>query len=104
MTAPLSTLRGAGSLSSESQHERSTSANAQISRAHVQVFHDYTGRGPSGSRTTIDRNLVVCFLSDLLTKGERSLIASGRAAAVLEMRRSCQDAMRGDLVADVGQS
>ncbi len=88
-------------MSSESQHERSTSANAQISRAHVRLFHEYTGRGPTGSRTTIDRNLVVCFLSDLLTKGERSLIAAGKTEAVLAMRRSFQEAMREDLVAEV---
>jgi uncharacterized protein YbcI len=88
-------------VSGQSKQERSTSANAQISRAHVRLFHEYTGRGPTGSRTTIDRDLVVCFLSDLLTKGERSLIAAGKAKAVLEMRRSFQDAMRDDLVAEV---
>jgi uncharacterized protein YbcI len=86
---------------SDSQHERSTSANAQISRAHVRLFHEYTGRGPTESRTTIDRSLVVCFLSDLLTKGERSLIAAGKSAAVMEMRRSFQEAMREDLQAEV---
>src|SRR3954454_13066595 len=102
-TAPPSMLRGAAVVSSEAQHERSTTPNAQISRAHVRLFHEYTGRGPTGSRTTIDRDLVVCFLSDLLTKGERSLIASGREAAVLEMRRSFQDAMRDDLIAEVEQ-
>jgi uncharacterized protein YbcI len=88
-------------VSSETQHERSTTANAQISRAHVRVFHEYIGRGPTGSRTTIDRNLVVCFLSDLLTKGERSLIASGKQAAVLEMRRSYQEAMEAELMTEV---
>src|SRR3954466_632118 len=94
-------MRGAALVPSEPQHERSTSQNAQISRAHVRLFHEYTGRGPTGSRTTIDRDLVVCFLSDLLTKGERSLIASGKLEAVLEMRRSFQDAMHDDLVAEV---
>ena len=88
-------------MSSEAQQERSTTPNAQISRAHVRLFHECTGRGPTGSRTTIDRDLVVCFLSDLLTKGERSLIAAGKAEAVLAMRRSFQDAMRDDVVAVV---
>src|SRR3954452_7574292 len=100
-TAPPSMLRGAAVVSNESQHERSTSANAQISRAHIRLFHEYTGRGPTGARTTIDRDLVICFLSDLLTKGERSLIESGKSEAVLEMRRSFQEAMRDDLVAEV---
>src|SRR3954465_7846595 len=100
-TAPPSMLRGAAVVSNESQQERSTTPNAKISRAHIRLFHEYTGRGPTGSRTTIDRDLVVCFLSNLLTKGERSLIESGKAAAVLETRRSFQDAMRDDLVAEV---
>src|SRR3954454_17107931 len=96
-TAPPSMLRGAAVVSSEAQHERSTTPNAKISRAHIRLFHEYTGRGPTGARTTIDRDLVVCFLSDLLTKGERSLIEAGKAEAVLEMRRSFQEAMRDDL-------
>ena len=51
---------------------------------------------PTGPRTTID-GYGVCFLSELLTKGERSLIASGKAATVLEMRRSFQEAMRAPI-------
>jgi uncharacterized protein YbcI len=77
------------------------SLTKRISRAHVRLFSEYTGRGPHRSRTTIDGDLVVCLLSGLLTKGERSLIASGKSEAVLEMRRSFQDAMRDDLVAEV---
>ncbi len=88
-------------MASEPQYERSTTPNAQISRAHVRLFHEYIGRGPNGARTTIDRNLVVCFLSELLTKGERRLIADGKSEAVLEMRRGFQEAMRDDLVAEV---
>jgi hypothetical protein len=59
-------------VSSEPQRERNTTPNARISRAHVRLFRGYTGSGPTGSRTVIDCDLVVCFLSDLLTKGERS--------------------------------
>ena len=57
--------------------------------------------GPNGARTTIDRNLVVCFLGELLTKGERRLIADGKSEAVLEMRRGFQEAMRDNLVSEV---
>jgi uncharacterized protein YbcI len=88
-------------VSGDSEQERSTSANAQISKAHVRLFHEYTGRGPTGARTTIDQDLVVCFLSDLLTKGERNLIASGKSETVLEMRRRFQEAMQDDLTAEV---
>ena len=81
--------------------ERPESLNAQISRAHVRLMREYTGRGPSRARTTIDGSLVVCLLSELLTKGERSLADHGRSDAVLEMRRAFQVAMRDDLVAEV---
>ena len=81
--------------------DRPESLNAQISRAHVRLMREYTGRGPSRARTTIDGSLVVCLLSELLTKGERSLADHGKSHAVLEMRRAFQEAMRDDLVAEV---
>jgi len=36
-----------------------------------------------------------------LTKGERSLIAAGKQTAVVEMRRSFQEVVRADPVAEV---
>ena len=83
--------------------ERAETLNAQISRAHVRLMREYTGRGPAKARTTIDGTLVVCLLSELLTKGERSLAAHGKSDVVLEMRRAFQEAMRDDLVAEVAR-
>ena len=40
-------------------------------------------------------------LRDTLTKGERSLVADGRAQLVLDMRKAYQQTMRNDLVAGV---
>ena len=74
---------------------------AAITTKVVQVFGDYTGRGPTRGRTYINENLVSCLLQDTLTKPERSLVAAGEVDMVLEVRRRFQAAMRHDLVAAV---
>ena len=75
--------------------------SSAISDAVVAVVRDYTGRGPTEARTTVDDHLVVCVLGNSLTKGERSLVASGEQQVVLEMRQSYQSAMREDMVGAV---
>jgi uncharacterized protein YbcI len=72
---------------------------AAISTAVVHVFSQYTGRGPTKARTTIDGELVVVILRDGMTKGERALVIGGREDEVLQLRRAFQDNMRHDLVA-----
>jgi uncharacterized protein YbcI len=74
------------------------SANAAISDAAVKLLHEYTGRGPTRSRTTIDRDSVVILLGDTLTRGERTLVERGRAERVLEVRHDFQMVMRDELV------
>jgi uncharacterized protein YbcI len=73
--------------------------SAAISTAVVHVFSQYTGRGPTKARTTIDGELVVVILRDGMTKGERALVIGGREDEVLQLRRAFQDNMRHDLVA-----
>ena len=73
--------------------------SAAISTAVVHVFSQYTGRGPTKARTTIDGELVVVILRDGMTKGERALVIGGREDEVLQLRRAFQDNMRQDLVA-----
>jgi uncharacterized protein YbcI len=74
---------------------------AAISTAVVHVFSEHTGRGPTRARTTIDGTTVVVILQDNMTKAERSLLAAGKGAEVLHLRRSFQETMRADLVAVV---
>jgi uncharacterized protein YbcI len=73
--------------------------SAAISTAVVHVFSQYTGRGPTKARTTIDGELVVVIVRDGMTKGERALVIGGREDEVLQLRRAFQDNMRQDLVA-----
>src|SRR5215210_1638907 len=83
------------------QRERPLSANAVISDAAVKLLREYTGRGPTRSRTTIDRDTVVIMLGDTLTRGEQKLVEDGRADSVLQLRHEYQLTMRDDLVAAV---
>jgi uncharacterized protein YbcI len=74
---------------------------AMISTAAVQVLHDYTGRGPTKAKTTINDDLVTVLLADTLTTGERTLVETGHADRVIHLRHDFQLAMRDDLVAIV---
>jgi uncharacterized protein YbcI len=71
---------------------------ARISQSAVKVILDYTGRGPTKVRTTINSELVVIVLRDGLLKAEKSLVAAGQGQTVLDLRRKFQEAMRDDLV------
>jgi len=77
------------------------SPNAEISRSAVQLLRDYTGRGPTRARTTINHESVMIVLGDTLTKGERKLAENGKADRVLAVRHDFQMVMRGELVAIV---
>jgi uncharacterized protein YbcI len=86
-------------VSDEPQH--SGALHAAISDAVVRITADYTGRGPTRARTTINGEWIFVTLSDTLTKGERKLAASGRAQFVRDTRKAFQDAMREDFVAEI---
>jgi uncharacterized protein YbcI len=74
---------------------------AAIANLVVRVVSEYTGRGPTRARTHLSGNLVCVVLEDTLTKGERSLVRDGLADQVLDMRKSFQKTMRGELVSGI---
>ena len=78
-------------------HQQGNSA-ATISAAAVQLLREYTGRGPTRSRTMINQDSVMVLLGDTLTRGERKLVESGQAERVLELRHDYQLVMRDELV------
>jgi uncharacterized protein YbcI len=90
-------------MSIDEQKRSERPLHVQISNAVVRVIADYTGRGPTRARTTMNGSLVVVLLEDTLSKGERSLVNRGRAAAVLQMRQSYQEAMHDELVGVIEQ-
>jgi uncharacterized protein YbcI len=80
---------------------RGSSLHAALSDMVMRVTAEYTGRGPTKARTTINGEWIFVTLTDTLTKGERTLAATGRSQFVRDARRAFQDAMRDDMVANV---
>jgi uncharacterized protein YbcI len=82
----------------EAQPQAGKSPNANISTGAVRLLHDYTGRGPTKARTVINHDSVMILLADILTRGERRLVETGKAERVLELRHDYQTVMRDDLI------
>jgi uncharacterized protein YbcI len=66
---------------------------AAVSNAITRLHREHYGRGATTTRTIMQRNYVVCFMEDIYTAVERTLIESGRSDAVRETRNIFQDAM-----------
>ena len=67
---------------------------AAISNAIVGIHRQYFGRGASRARTVMGADYVICFMEDIYTPVERTLIEAGRFPAVQETRSAFQDTMR----------
>ena len=65
-----------------------------VSNAIVGIHRQYFGRGASRARTVMGADYVICFLEDIYTPVERTLIEAGRFPAVQETRSAFQDTMR----------
>ncbi len=85
----------------EKQRGSPDSPSATISDAAVRLLREYTGRGPTGARTTINHDSVMIVLRDTLTLGERMLVANGKADRVMAVRHDFQLVMKDDLVGAV---
>ena len=72
-----------------------------LSNAVVKIVREYTGRGPTQARASVRDNLITVLMQETLLKAEHSLINDSKAGLVVEMRRSFQQTMRGDLSAAV---
>jgi uncharacterized protein YbcI len=64
-----------------------------ISNAMTSLLREHWGRGPTGVRTLIGHDHVICFLEDIFTPAERTLIQAGEGDVVVEARRAFQRAM-----------
>ena len=85
----------------EKQRGSPDSPSATISDAAVRLLREYTGRGPTGARTTINHDSVMIVLRDTLTRGERMLVENGKADRVMAVRHDFQLVMKDDLVGAV---
>jgi uncharacterized protein YbcI len=74
---------------------------AEISNAMVAAHREHFGRGPGAARTLSVDSVVVCVLTDVYTRVERTLIEAGEADHVREARRLHQIALEDEYKAPV---
>ena len=77
------------------------SLNDAISSAMVGVVRHYAGRGSTIASTTVRENTVIVTLENTLTRGEQSLVDSGRREEALRLRAVFEGAMRAEASAVV---
>jgi uncharacterized protein YbcI len=82
----------------ETQDEGPRSVNSQICDAAVRLLREYTGRGPTKAKATINGDSVMILLGDTLTRGERQLFEAGKGDRVLQLRHDFQMVMRDELI------
>ena len=66
---------------------------AGISNSMVRLYREHFGKGPTGAKTYVLDDLVICVMRDGLTTVEKTLFEQGRGDAVREMRAAFQDAV-----------
>ncbi len=69
-------------------------ALAAISEALVSLHREYYGKGPTKAKTFLMNDTVLCLLHGGFTVVEKTLIDSGRAEAVHDIRHTFQAAMQ----------
>jgi uncharacterized protein YbcI len=75
-----------------------------ISNKIARIHREHYGRGASRARTVMGADFIICFLEDIYTPVERTLIDAGRFEAVAETRSAFQDTMRDNFVQVVEES
>ena len=68
--------------------------SAAVSNAISSLHKTHYGRGATRTRTVMGSDYVICFLEDVYTPVERTLIEAGRFDTVRETRSAFQDTMR----------
>jgi uncharacterized protein YbcI len=58
------------------------------------LHREFYGRGATRGRTIMQEDYLVCFLEDIYTKAEQTLIDAGKHQTVLQARNDFQEAMR----------
>ena|SRR5438067_2390990 len=73
--------------------EQGSQGAAAISNAMTKLLREHYGRGPNSVRSVVGHDHVICFLEDIYTPAERTLLESGEVEVVVEMRLAFQRAM-----------
>jgi uncharacterized protein YbcI len=72
------------------------SQSQALSNAMTKMHRDKYGRGPNSVRMVMGHDHVICFLEDLYTPVERTLLDAGEVEAVREMRLAFQRTMESE--------
>lgn len=78
---------------SETEFQPRGQVLAEISNSMVRLYREHFGKGPTGAKTYVLDDLVICVLRDGLTKVEKTLFERGKGDVVREMRAAFQDAV-----------
>ena len=78
----------------ETERLRGGELNAALTSALVGIQNVHLGRGPRSASTFHYGNVIVTLMHDVMTPAERTLAASGNAAAVTNMRHLFQETMQ----------
>lgn len=73
----------------------------EISNEMVHLFKKHFGKGPTKARTFHHGEVITCLLQDGFSRGEQTLIASGKAESAMAHRRELQDAVRDEFTAAI---
>jgi uncharacterized protein YbcI len=77
---------------------------AAVSNAISGLHRTHYGRGATRTRTVMGSDYVICFLEDVYTPVERTLIEAGRFDTVRATRNAFQDTMRETFSAAVEEA
>jgi uncharacterized protein YbcI len=77
---------------------------ASVSNAISGLHRSHYGRGATRTRTVMGSDYVICFLEDVYTPVERTLIDAGRFDTVRATRNAFQDTMREKFSAAVEEA
>jgi uncharacterized protein YbcI len=64
-----------------------------VTNAIVGLHREHYGRGATRGRTILQGDYLICFLEDIYTKAEHTLIEAGKVEEVVRARNAFQDAM-----------
>src|SRR4051794_39383498 len=77
---------------------------AEISNAIATLHRTHYGRGPTRTRTVMGSDYVICFLEDVYTTVERTLLDAGKFETVRATRTAFQDTMKDAFSAAVEEA
>jgi uncharacterized protein YbcI len=84
--------------------QRDGAARTAISDGMVALLKEYSGVGPTQTKTYYHDDLVVCLMRGGFTRVEQTLLEGGRTSAVIQQRMEFQEVMRARFTGVIEQA